>query len=187
MELYSDTYYVQRIQAGHTADFACLLDKYSRSVYALIFKLLRNKEDAEELTQDVFMKVFRHLNSFNGDSSLSTWIYRIAWNTAISEIRKKKHVFPTIDEARIDNVSEENLSGVYAPGNEDERLKHLEIALTQLPPDEQAIILFFYMEEKSVNEIASITGLSASNVKTKMHRIRKKLWVLLKEMEEDTE
>ena len=61
MELYTDTYYIQRIQAGDTACFACLLDKYSRPVHSLILKVVRNREDAEELAQDVFMKVFKHL------------------------------------------------------------------------------------------------------------------------------
>ena len=64
MELYTDTYYIQRIQAGDTACFACLLDKYSRPVHSLILKVVRNREDAEELAQDVFMKVFKHLSSF---------------------------------------------------------------------------------------------------------------------------
>ena len=89
MELYTDTYYIQRIQAGDTACFACLLDKYSRPVHSLILKVVRNREDAEELAQDVFMKVFKHLSSFKGECSFSTWIYRIAYNTAISETRKK--------------------------------------------------------------------------------------------------
>ncbi len=62
MELYTDTYYIQRIQAGDTACFACLLDKYSRPVHSLILKVVRNREDAEELAQDVFMKVFKHLS-----------------------------------------------------------------------------------------------------------------------------
>ena len=69
MELYTDTYYIQRIQAGDTACFACLLDKYSRPVHSLILKVVRNREDAEELAQDVFMKVFKHLSSFKGECS----------------------------------------------------------------------------------------------------------------------
>ena len=124
--------------AGDTGCFACLLDKYSRPVHSLILKTVRNKEDAEELAQDVFMKVFRNLPSFKGDCSFSTWIYRIAYNTAISE----------------------------------------------LPPDERALILLFYHKEKTIEELTVITGLSASNAKVKLHRIRKKLFVLIKGMEE---
>ena len=105
MELYTDTYYIQRIQAGDTACFACLLDKYSRPVHSLILKVVRNREDAEELAQDVFMKVFKNISSFKEECSFSTWIYRIAYNTAVSETRKKKHEFLAIEESEIGRAS----------------------------------------------------------------------------------
>lgn len=184
MELYSDTYYIERIQAGDTASFACLLDKYSRPVHSLILRIVRNKEDAEELTQDVFMKVFKKIDSFKGDSSFSTWIYKIAYNTAISETRKKKNESLFIEDMMIYNVSEEDVANILEPANENEQLNRLEAALDRLPPDERAIILFFYMEDKSIEDIVTISGLSVSNVKTKLHRIRKKLFVILKEMED---
>jgi len=183
MELYSDTYYIKRIQEGDTASFACLLDKYSRQVHSLILKIVRSKEDAEELTQDVFMKVFKKIDSFKGDSSFSTWIYRIAYNTAISETRKKKHEFLAIEESAINNVSEDEIAEAFGFTDTSEQVNRLEVALGQLSPDERAIVLFFYMEDKSIDDIVTITGLSVSNVKTKLHRIRKKLFALLKEME----
>jgi RNA polymerase sigma-70 factor (ECF subfamily) len=184
MELYSDTYYIKQIQAGDITSFACLLDKYSRPVHALLFKLTRNKEDAEELTQDVFMKVFKNLNAFKGTCNFSTWLYKITYHTAISDMRKKKHVFLTIDEAQIEDVSEKEVAEIFGANDANEQINRLEKALTQLKPDEQVIILLFYTEERSIDEIAAITGLSQSNVKTKLHRIRKKLFVLLTQMEE---
>lgn len=183
MGLHTDTYYIRRIQAGDTAGFACLLDRYGRRVYTFIFRLIRNREDAEELTQDVFMKVFRSLDGFRGESSFSTWIYQIAYHTAISEIRKQKHEFLAIDEALIANVSEEKPSGASGTNDESEQICRLERALARLSPDEQAMLLFFYTEEKKIEEIAAITELSPSNVKTRLHRIRRKLFVLLTEME----
>jgi RNA polymerase sigma-70 factor (ECF subfamily) len=183
MELYSDTYYIKRIQEGDTAAYACILDKYSRQVYSLAFRVVRNKEDAEELAQDVFLKVFKHLNGFKGDSSFSTWIYRIAYNTAISYTRKKKQEWLAIEESVILNVSEEEVADALGQTDSNGQLETLDKALMLLPPDERAMILFFYMEEKSIDEIASITAFSVSNVKTKLHRIRKKLFVLMKEME----
>ena len=184
MELYTDTYYIERIQAGDTASFACLLDKYSRQVFSLIVKVVGNREDAEELAQDVFVKVYRNLPSFKGNSSFSTWIYRIAYNTAISETRKKRHEFLAIEESVISNVSEEEVADALGRSDTSEQMNKLDAALALLPPDERAIILLFYMKEKSIEEIADITGLSASNVKVKLHRIRKKLFVILKGMEE---
>lgn len=184
MELYTDTYYIERIQAGDTASFACLLDKYSRPVHSLILKVVRNREDAEELAQDVFVKVYRNLSSFKGDSSFSTWIYRIAYNTAISETRKKKQEFLAIEESVINNVSEEAVAEALGRTDTSVQLNKLDTALTQLPPDERGIILLFYMKEKTIDDIAEITGLSTSNVKVKLHRIRKKLFVILNGMEE---
>lgn len=184
MELYTDTYYIKRIQAGDTACFACLLDKYSRPVHSLILKVVRSREDAEELAQDVFMKVFKHLSSFKGECSFSTWIYRIAYNTAISETRKKKHEFLAVEDAIINNVSEEEVAEALGRTDSSGQMQMLDAALAKLPPDERALILLFYMKEKTVEEVATITGLTPSNVKVKLHRIRKKLFVILKGMEE---
>ncbi|GHV51663.1 DNA-directed RNA polymerase sigma-70 factor [Bacteroidia bacterium] len=184
MELYSDIYYIERIQAGDISCYACLVDRYSRKVHSLIFKLVRNREDTEELAQDVFMKVFKHIGSFKGDSSFSTWLYKIAYNTAISETRKKKWEYLAIEEAQIENVSEERIAETMGRSGENEQVKKLEMALVKLPPDERGLILLFYMEDKSIDDIAQITSLSSSNVKTRLHRIRKKLFVILNEMED---
>ena len=146
--------------------------------------MVRNKEDAEELAQDVFMKVFRNLPSFKADCSFSTWIYRIAYNTAISELRRKKQEFIAIEESQIENVSEEEVSILLGRTSENDQVEKLEHTLTLLPPEERAMIMLFYMKQKSIEELTVITGLSASNVKVKLHRIRKKLFVLIKGMED---
>jgi RNA polymerase sigma-70 factor (ECF subfamily) len=178
MESGTDTYYIERIQAGETECFAALLKRYSRPVFSLIVKITGNREDAEELTQDVFLKVFRSLPSFRGDSCFSTWLYRIAYNTAVSATRKKKREWLAIDEMTAGDLPEEP-DGEWERENREEQLARLEQAMEQLLPDERALILLFYMQEKTVEEIAGITGLTLSNVKTKLHRIRKKLIVLM--------
>ena len=175
MELYTDTYYIQRIQAGDVACFACLLDKYSRPINSLILKL----------AQDTFMKVFKNLASFKGDCSFSTWIYRIAYNTAISSVRKKRYEFLAIEETTLENVSEEEITNLFGQTESTEQVQRLEVALEQLLPDERALILLFYWKEKTIEELVSITGLTASNIKVKLHRIRKKLFVLLNGMDHE--
>ena len=98
MELYTDTYYIPKDTSGDVACFACLLDKYSRPIHSFDpQKWYEAKEEAEELAQDTFMKVFKNLASFKGDCSFSTWIYRIAYNTAISSVRKKRYEFLPIE------------------------------------------------------------------------------------------
>lgn len=185
MELYTDIYYVERIVAGDTACFACLLDRYGAQVHSLIARVVGNRQDAEELTQDVFLKVFRNLSSFRGKSSFSTWLYRIAYNTAISETRKKRQEFLAIDETQFSNISEEEVNIRLGHTDNSEQIVLLEKALDKLSPDDRFVILLFYMEDKSVEEVAVITGLTVSNVKTKLHRIRKRLYVLLMDRKEE--
>jgi RNA polymerase sigma factor (sigma-70 family) len=185
MELYTDIYYIERIQSGDTASFACLLDRYSRPIHALICRIVGNAEDAEELTQDVFLKVFRNLSGFKGDSSFSTWLYRIAYNTAISATRKKRITYLAIEEHQLDQATEEAVDELYGPKEDEERIADLEKALGLLPPDERGLILLFYMDNKTIDEIAGISGLTTANVKTKLHRIRKKLYLILTQMKEE--
>lgn len=184
MESYSDTYYIQKTLEGEIDSFAPLLTRYGPQVHSLILRVVGNREDAEELAQDTFMKAFRHLSSFKGDCSFSTWIYRIAYNTAISHTRKKKHELPAVDETVLTNVSEEEISEALGHTDSSEQVQRLEAALRLLSPDERAIILLFYRKEKTINDLVHITGWTVANVKTKLHRIRKKLFVLIKSMEE---
>jgi RNA polymerase sigma-70 factor (ECF subfamily) len=184
MEKLDDNYYVKKIQEGETDSFTFILERYSRQVFSLIVKIVDNREDAEELTQDVFMKVFRSINSFRGDSSFSTWLYRIAYNTCISETRKKVNEFTAIDKTMLENVSDNCEDDLFDANGKTDRIQLLNKALELILPEERAMIMLFYKNDKSMDEIAIITGLSVTNVKTKIFRIRKKLFALIKSMEE---
>jgi len=177
MKIQTDAYYIAKIQGGDTESFAVLLERYSQPVFSLIVKIVGNREDAEELTQDVFLKVFRSLPSFQGNSQFSTWLYRIAYNVAISATRKQRREWMAIDESMIENIAENEINDELEQLEKEERLCKLEQAVEQLSPDERALVSLFYMQEKSVDEIVTITGLNNSNVKTKLHRIRKKIYL----------
>lgn len=183
MEIFTDIYYITKIQTGETEHFAFLLERYSQPVFSLIIKIVGSREDAEELTQDVFMKAFRSLDSFQRNSSFSTWLYRIAYNTAISATRKRKNEWITIEESIVGEFDEEDGSSGVEDMNE-EQICCLEKALEQLPFDERTLILLFYMQNKSIEDIATIADLSISNVKTKLHRIRKKLFKIMNYMKQ---
>jgi RNA polymerase sigma-70 factor (ECF subfamily) len=185
MKRYTDAYYIEKIRSGNAGYFAPLLKRYGAQVFSLIVKIVGNREDAEELTQDVFVKVFYSLSSFRGDSSFSTWIYRIACNLAVSSTRGKKMDFVLFDESRISNVPDEPDETMFGAADTGERLIFLYLAMKQLTPEEQAMIMLFYKNDKSMEEIAAITGLTETNVKTRIFRIRKKLFVLIKEMEQN--
>ncbi|MTK52208.1 sigma-70 family RNA polymerase sigma factor [Paludibacter sp.] len=169
---------IERIRQGETNQFSYLLNRYSNVIYSLIARIIPSKEDAEELTQDTFLKAFRKLDTFKGDCSFSTWLFRIAYNTAVSATRKSKIVFPLIDETMLARVADEEADAVFEEENE-ELLRKLEIALEKLNLEERALITLYYTEDKPVAEIAAIMELTADNVKIKLFRIRKKLYVLI--------
>ena len=98
---------------------------------------------------------------------------------------KKRYEFLAIEETTLENVSEEEITNLFGQTESTEQVQRLEVALEQLLPDERALILLFYWKEKTIEELVSITGLTASNIKVKLHRIRKKLFVLLNGMDHE--
>jgi len=179
MENLTEQDLIQSILDGNTQSFSVLLKRYQRPIHALVRQIVSNREDAEELTQDVFIKAFRKLDSFKGGSSLSTWLYRIAWNTAISETRKKRLIYPEFDENQFANLPDETVDEVLEKENDELQLQRLEKAIERLQPEEKALITLYYTESKPLAEIALILNLSAENAKVKLHRTRKKIVLLL--------
>ena len=177
-----EAHIIHRILEGETSLYEYFLDKYSQQVFVLIVRIVENQEDAEELTQDTFLKAFEHLSSFKAESSFSTWIYRIAYNTAISANRKKKYDIFAMDDTLLANISDQQVDNALNDEGE-EQIRKLNNAINKLDTDERALITLFYDEEKSISEAALILGLTESNAKVKLHRIRKKLYVLITQEE----
>ena len=177
---HEELHIIASILSGRTEQFAYFLDPYGPQVFHLIVRMVGSPEDAEELTQDVFLKAFQHLSSFKGTSSFSTWIYSIAYNTAISSARKKKFDTFVMDDALLANISDTQVDEALNDEGE-EQIAKLNRAMEQLDSEEQALISLFYYEEKTLNEVALILGLTESNAKVKLHRIRKKIYVLMKQ------
>lgn len=159
-----------------------MVDRYSDRIYALVFKIVRRKEDAEELTQDVFLKTFRQLQTFKGECRFSTWLYRIAYTTAISATRKKRPEFLYLEDRTINNVKDDELEAALNDTDNSEKLEKLGKAVELLPPDERGLITLYYMEAHPIEEIATVTGMTQTNVKVKLHRIRKKLYLIMEEL-----
>lgn len=169
---------ISSVLAGKTERFSYFLDTYGQRVFNLIVRMAGSPEDAEELTQDTFMKAFEHLSAFNGNSSFSTWIYRIAYNTTLSALRKKRNEVLSFDDKLWKSVSDTQVDEALDTDSE-EQIEKLQQALSTLPADEQALVTLFYEEEKTISEICYILHLSESNAKVKLHRIRKKLYLLM--------
>jgi RNA polymerase sigma factor (sigma-70 family) len=179
MEKYDDIYYIEKILNGQTQYFSYIVEKYQNIVFSIALKVLRNREEAEEMAQESFIKAYKSLNTFKRKAKFSTWLYRITYNNCISEVRKRKIRFISTDDIEVkDDFSEINLDGIP----EENREKYLKIALEKLQEDEYTLVLMYYFEDQSISEISKITGLTESNTKIKLHRARKKLYTVLNEL-----
>ena len=177
-----ESHIIKEILDGKTEQYEYFLDRYGQQVFVLVDRIVSCQEDAEELAQDVFLKAFQQLSSFKAESSFSTWIYRIATNVAISAVRKKRNDVLRLDDSVFANLSDTQVDEALEDDSE-EQMERLQQAMNQLEADERALITLYYLEEKPLAEVAFILGMTEGNAKVKLHRIRKKLYVLIKNQE----
>ena len=175
MKYHDDNFYIDRVLNGDVNAYAQLVAKHRNMVFSIALKILNSREDAEETAQDCFVKVFHALRTFERKSKFSTWLYRIAYNAAISRTRKKRLEFVPVDDHMIHNYSETpETEGIYNMDAETQKML-IEKAMQKLSADESLLITLFYRGENSIEDISHITGLTMTNVKVRLHRIRKKL------------
>ena len=155
--------------------FERLLDRMQTRIFHLALALLREEAWAKDATQDCFLKVWRGLSGYAGDSSLSTWVYAIARNTCYTEVRKRSSrpavslEDPGIAEL-VDQASDEPPAGFPT----DRRLT-LELVISRLPDNQRVVLRLFYFEEKSYEEVAEIMGIPLGTVKTHLYRAKREL------------
>lgn len=175
MNLKKDSYYIDRILEGKTSEYAILIDKYKEMVFTISYRITGNREDAEEVSQDTFLKAYNGLAEFKGTSKFSTWLYKIAYNQSISKIRRKKINVQSYDAMDL-NITE--LHG-ETDANLDQLdqipVEYLKMAFSQLEETDRVLMTLYYQDDCNVKDIAGITGLSQSNVKIRLFRGRKKL------------
>ncbi len=173
MNINSDIPWIKQVLDGNTNAFRNIVNTHKDRAFNLAFRICRNREEAEEIIQDSFMKAYRSLGDFRMDSSFTTWFYRIVYNTSVSFLRTKKdnNINLDADFAEKYRYSEIN-SYEYEAESEYNRIL-VNKALGKLNDEERGIISLFYYDELSLNEIAAITGDSVSNIKVKLHRSRK--------------
>ncbi len=165
---------LEKIRAGDAAAFKLLVYTYQNKIFNLVHKLISRREDAEEVTQDIFIKIYKSIHTFRKEAQLSTWIYRIAYNAALNHLKKSKKQVHTTD---MNGVLKEASSEITHTDNtfETQAMQMLYQAIMQLPTQEKTIILLYYYEDCTIKELGKILGLSTANIKVKLHRIRKKL------------
>jgi RNA polymerase sigma-70 factor (ECF subfamily) len=177
----NDQLYITKVINGDTNSFAYLIDSYKDMVFSLAFKMTKNKEESEEVSQDTFIKAYKNLNKFKGESKFSTWLYRIAYHTSLDQIKKNKNNNATfeIHEVTLNQIqsADDILQGIERK----ERAKIMDECLLRLPEEERSILWMFYYDELSLKEIVEVTSLSEANVKVKLHRARKRLLTIVEE------
>ncbi|MBK0380320.1 RNA polymerase sigma factor [Mucilaginibacter segetis] len=172
----SDIELIEQTLAGNQSAYADLVKRHQRFVFTLAMRFAKNREDAEEIAQDCFIKAYRSLASFQRQSKFSTWLYSIVYTTAMTFLRKKR-----IDTSSIDDeatyIQIENKPGTYDVNNIENKSRsyYLNQAIEQLLPDDAAIITLFYKGEQSLEEIAQALGIEANTVKVKLFRARQRL------------
>lgn len=178
----SDAAFIEKTLAGDQSAFRILVERHQGMVYTIALRILKDKEDAEEVAQDTFVKAYQKLETFQGGSKFSTWLYSIVYNTAISRTRKKRLAMQDVkdlgDHAQLATSNKEQLTEM----GRGEQRKYLELAMAELPGTDAAVISLYYLEEQSVEEVGEATGLSKSNVKVKLHRGRQRLQVELERL-----
>ena len=177
----NDQYYIDLVLSGDSNAFGTLVDRYKDLVFTLAIRMTKNKEDAEEVCQETFLKAYRYLNKYKGSAKFSTWIYRIAYNTSADHLKKGKKDIQTIV---IDEFTENQLSSIddqLANLEADEQSAVIKRTLDLLSNEDSFLLTLYYFEDMSVEEISKVVELKPNNVKVKLHRGRKRLATLLKE------
>lgn len=174
---------IQKVINGEKQAFAQFIDLFQDRLYTVCFSILKNNGDAQEATQDTFIKAFKAIHSFESNAKLSTWLYKIAYRTSLDYLRKRKGTM-SIDEVKQGLIPHEfNKENI----EQKELKKNLSQAIELLKEEEAGLIRMFYLEEMSIKELQEITGLNKSNIKVKLFRARKKLSEIIKDHFQEVE
>lgn len=173
---------IERAQNGDEEAFAALFEAHKRRVYSLCLRMTGDTAEAEDLSQEAFLQLFRKISTFRGESAFSTWLHRMVVNVVLMHLRKKGLQQVSLDE--VDNSQDEPVKREY--GDDDKRLLHsidritLSRAIEGLPPGYRAVLVLHDVEGYEHNEIAQILNCSVGNSKSQLHKARLKLREVLR-------
>lgn len=171
---------------GNTAVYSDLVKRHQRFVFTLALRFTKNREDAEEVAQDCFIKAYRALGTFKQTSKFSTWLYTITYTSAMTHLRKKKPETVSLNDDENPVQLADPIADYYSLSAEKKSAYfYLNKAIDTLPPDDAAIITLFYKGEQSLEEIGITLSMATNAVKVKLHRARLKLKEKLKDLLQD--
>jgi RNA polymerase sigma factor (sigma-70 family) len=172
----ADNDLILQVLRGDQAAYAGLVERYQNFVFTLVLRYVKGREDAEEVAQDVFVKAFRALKDFKGESKFSTWLYTIATTSSLTWLRKKRPDIRSLDDESVFSRAD-NLDGGLSANQVEQKSKigMVNAAISLLSPDDAQVLTLFYQGEQSLDEIAVVLGITSNNVKVKLHRARGRL------------
>lgn len=172
----NDNEIITQVLGGDHQAFAGLVNKYQNYVFTLALRMLKNREDAEEIAQDVFIKAYKALADFRGESRFSTWLYTIVNTTCLTFLRKKRPDIHSLDNEILMAKVENTDSGMNANQVETKSKQAMVTrAIAMLAPDDAALITLFYKGEQSLEEIAQVLHVEPNTAKVRLHRARARL------------
>ncbi|SMG35928.1 RNA polymerase sigma-70 factor, ECF subfamily [Marivirga sericea] len=177
---------VEEVQNGNAPAFSYIVEKYQSLAFHIALPIVKKHEDAEEVVQDAFVKIYRFIHQYNGESRFSSWLYKIVFNTALTKAKLNRQQLLRNEEVS-KQYFDNNAELVHLKDDlEFQNLRqYIGLALDRLRPDERLLVTLFYLGEKSIAEIAEITTWKASKCKVKLMRTRQKLKVILANRKDD--
>ena len=167
---------IARVLSGEEALYSVLVSRYQNLVFTITLRYIKSREDAEEVAQDVFVKAYRSLADFKGQSKFSTWLYTITTTTCITFLRKKKLELHSLDDEHVFEKVDMQDSGMSANQVEQKsRVNMVNEAIRLLNPDDAQVLTLFYKGEQTLEEIAMAMGKEPNAVKVQLHRARGRL------------
>jgi len=180
MSKIEDQVYINKVLNGDSNSFSIIVDRYKDLIFTMAIRMLKNRDEAEEVTQDIFVKIFKSLSKFKGNSKFSTWIYKIAYNTCLDVLKKynKQNNFIPIDEYTENQLS--TVENIFDSLVLKEQQIIIQKCLNLLPYEESILLTLYYYEDQSLEEISKVLTISHTNAKVKLFRSRKKLENILR-------
>ncbi len=170
----SDQEILDSVRKGNSSDYSIIVNRYKNKAFSMLKRMLKNEFEAEEVLQDCFLKAYKSINAFKGDSKFSTWFYRIVYNSALTKLSSQKRRTETEMTSVEDHF---NLESEYN-SNEIEKKdvnRLIQETISKLPERYSAIITMFYLNEMSIEEISEVMQITVSNVKVMLYRSRNAL------------
>lgn len=173
---------IDKVKQGNTDAFRLLVEQYQHLAFTVAVNIVKNSQDAEEVVQDSFIKVFSKINQFKGTSKFSSWLFKIVYNTALSRIRKKKLDVYTLESDEYGIEHGVSLHSGWDSLVLKDQQYYIHKAMDNLSDQDKLVLSLFYLADEGLNEICKITNEKKTTVKARLHRARAKMYNQLNEL-----